>query len=88
MSVTLGDASLFAARRAVEERWCARVRAAKFRFDLVVAQALEAASSADLAKVEMFRLMEQEARDNYVRELEIFTDIVVRGKLPEDNFEE
>ena len=84
MSVISGDASLFAVRRAVEERWCARVRAAKFRFDLAVEQASQAARGTDFAAAEMFRSMEQVAREEYLRELQIFTDIVVRGKLPEE----
>ena len=82
MSVAPGDPSLHTGRRAVEEQWCARVRAAKFRFDLAVAQADQASQQTDTAASEMFRMMEQSARDDYLRELQTFTDIVVRGKLP------
>ena len=80
MSVTVGDLSLFAERRVAEERWCARVRAAKFRFDLAAAQA---SHGADPAAAEMLRLMERDAREQYLRELQTFSDIVVRGKMPD-----
>ncbi|MDR3700387.1 MAG: hypothetical protein P4L56_12165 [Candidatus Sulfopaludibacter sp.] len=80
MSVTLEDPSLFAGQRAVEEQWRARVRAAKFRFDLAAAQA---SHGADCAAVEMSRAMERDAREQYLRELQAFTDIVVHGKTPE-----
>ncbi len=83
MSASLVDASLFAERRSAEERWCARVRAAKFRLDLAVAQATHACQGDDSAAVEMLRVMERDAREQYVRELQTFSDIVVRGKLPD-----
>jgi hypothetical protein len=80
MSVILGEPSLFAAQRAVEEQWSARVRAAKFRFDLAAAQAFH---GADSAAAEMLRAMEKDAREQYLRELQTFTDIVVHGKMPD-----
>jgi hypothetical protein len=83
MSVTLGDLSLFAAQRAVEEQWRARVRAAKFRFDLAAAQATQTCHGADSDAAEMLRVMERDARELYLRELQTFSDIVVRGKLPD-----
>jgi hypothetical protein len=83
MSVTLGDPGLFAEQRPLEEQWRARVRAAKFRFDLAVAQAAHACQGGDSASVEMLRVMERDARDQYLRELQTFSDIVVHGKLPD-----
>jgi len=83
MSATTGDASL-ATRRAAEERWCARVRAAKLRFDLALGRAAQASRESDFATAEMFNEMAEDAREAYLRELTIFTDMIVRGKMPGD----
>jgi hypothetical protein len=85
MSVTtMGDPSISAVRRAVEERWCARVRAAKLRFELAVAQAAQASREPNTSATQMYHEVEHEAREAYLRELQIFTDMVVRGKMPGD----
>jgi hypothetical protein len=75
---------IVASRRAEEERWRARVRAAKRRFDLAVAEADRASREPDAANVEMTQAMEEHARQEYLRELQIFTDLIVRGKMPGD----
>ena len=80
----MGDPSLLAVRRAVEERWCARVRAAKLRFDLALARAAQASLEPNAAAAEMYHEVAEEAREAYLRELTVFTDMVVRGKMPED----
>ncbi len=63
----------FPSRRDAEDYLFGRVRAAKFCFDLALAQAETA--GLDPAIVEKARLQ-------YLQELEIFTDIVVRGIIP------
>ena len=73
-----------ASRRAAEERWCARVRAAKLRFDLAVADAARALRQTDSATVEITQSVEEQARREYLRALQVFTDLIVRGKMPED----
>lgn len=79
---------ILASRRAEEERWRTRVRAAKQRFDLAVAEAARALRESDAATVEMTRAMEEHARGEYLRELQIFTDLIVRGKMPGDETRE
>jgi hypothetical protein len=66
------------ARQTAEERCHARVCAAKLRFELALARV--ASSVGDPAVQEI----ERQARSEYQRELQIFTDLVVRGKMPTD----
>jgi len=70
-------------RRAAEERWRARVLAAKLRFDFAVAQMEQALRCPGAGAIERALETESRARAEYQNELRIFTDMVVRGKLPE-----
>lgn len=71
-------------RQAAEEQWRNRVRAAKLRFDLAVAQVAQAMRESSSVGLEQAMRMEVEAREVYTRELQVFTDMIVRDKMPED----
>lgn len=76
--------SFSARRRATEDQWYARVRDAKQRFDFAVALLAQAYREPGTTFVEPARAMEEQAREEFARELEIFTNLVVRGKMPGD----
>jgi hypothetical protein len=82
MSALQDHRGIAASRRAAEERWCGRVRAAKLRFDLAIAESARALGEHDITGLEMAQAIEEEAREEYLRELRIFTDMVMRGKMP------
>ena len=82
MSAPQGDPSIFAMRQSAEEHWRDRVRAAKLRFDLAVAQVAQAMREPAPAVIEKAMALEVEAREEYTRELQVFTDMIVRGKMP------
>ncbi|SPE43355.1 hypothetical protein SBA3_900010 [Candidatus Sulfopaludibacter sp. SbA3] len=84
MSAPRPDSDDLAACRAAEERWRARVSAAKVRFDLAVAEVARALQEPGNAAVERALEVEAQARAEYMRDLQIFTDMIVRGKMPGD----
>jgi hypothetical protein len=88
MSATGWDTSTAATRRAAEELWRARVIAAKTRFDWAVAELAQAAREPGSAGMERALEMEARAREEYRRDLQIFTDMIVRGKMPGDEITE
>ena len=70
-----------------EEVWQRRVEAAKERYYLALAVVEEAAGSDSCTAILEARLEEERARREYLRVLEIFTRIVIHGKLPDERGE-
>ena len=81
MSAPRGQPGIVEGRRALEESWRARVRATKLWFEFAVVQAAQAANDPSATRA---RAMEEQAREEYMRALQIFADLVVRGKTPDD----
>jgi len=81
MSAPSGKPDTFGGRLALEESWRARVRATKLWFEYAASQAAQAAGT---PAAERAQALELTAREDYMRALQIFADLVVRGKPPED----
>lgn len=84
MSAHRVQPDLSSGRWSVEESWRARVRATKLWFEFAAEQAAEAEVDSSTAGLAKARALEAAAREDYSQALRIFTDLVVRGKLPED----
>ena len=84
MSDRSGLLDISPARRAAEEQSRARVYAAKLRFDLAVAQREQLLRQYGPVATKQATAMEEEARREYQRELQIFANLIVRGEELED----
>jgi hypothetical protein len=78
-------------RQDVELYWRERVRAARIKYDLVIAESrkvleeqTDLASPDATAALRRVRQQESLARDEYMRVLKIFTELTVDGKMPEE----